>query len=83
MDFVWDISGKAVYYIVYRDTEAEEAYPMALYRYDLESAASTAVMDMVSGALYPASGEDACVMVYIYTQRREAVPASYRISMLP
>lgn len=83
VDFVWDVSGKAVYYIVYRDTEGEESYPMALYRYDLENATSTAIMDMVSGALYPASGEDACVMVYIYTQRREAVPASYRISMLP
>ena len=78
-NITWSKAGSRIYYSVYRDAGREEAYPYALYYYDVASGRSVYMMDTITSALYPATSDEQVLLMCIFTYKNQPVPVTYTV----
>jgi hypothetical protein len=78
-NITWSKAGSRIYYSVYRDAGREEAYPYALYYYDVASGRSVYMMDTITSALYTATSDEQVLLMCIFTYKNQPVPVTYTV----
>ena len=79
MDYTWSNNNTRVYYTVYKNAGWEEEYPLSLYYYDVKEKRSYYVMDMITGALYPAFDDKQVLIMSIYQLQDKQITITYQV----
>ncbi|MEX1376113.1 MAG: hypothetical protein AB1Z23_01450 [Eubacteriales bacterium] len=79
MDYTWSRDGSRIYYTVYKNAGWEDEYPLQLYYYDVAKNKSYYVMDMITGALYPAYDEDQVLVMSIFQLQDRQITITYQV----
>jgi len=79
MDYTWSKNNTRVYYTVYKNAGWEEEYPLALYYYDIKEQQSYYVMDMITGALYPAYIDEEVLIMSIHQLQDKEIAITYQL----
>jgi len=79
MDYTWSPNSSRVYYTVYKSAGWDEKYPLELYYYDIKKHESTYMMDMITGALYPADQESRILIMSIFQMQDSQITVTYQV----
>jgi|GEM_PF-4258511 len=79
MDYTWSNDNTRVYYTVYKNAGWEEEYPLELYYYDIQKNQSIYVMDMITGALYPAYDDEQVLVMSIHQLQDKQITITYQV----
>jgi len=81
IDMTWDATGETLYLTAFPDGASwEDEYPLVLYACDRDGHLE-ALMNVKTGALYPSTQAGELLMLYIFSQQKQAIPISFRISV--
>ena len=79
MDYTWSRDGSRIYYTVYKNAGWDDEYPLQLYYYDVNKKQSYYVMDMITGALYPAYDEEQVLVMSIFQLQDRQITITYQV----
>ncbi|MBN2879742.1 MAG: PD40 domain-containing protein [Clostridia bacterium] len=79
MDYTWSPDSSRVYYTVYKSAGWDEKYPLELYYYDIKKHESIYMMDMITGALYPADQENRILVMSIFQMQDSQITVTYQV----
>lgn len=79
MDYTFSKNDTRVYYTVYKNAGWEEEYPLALYYYDINKNQSYYMMDIITGALYPAYTDEEVLIMCIHQLQDKEIAITYHV----
>ena len=79
MDYTFARNDTRVYYTVYKNAGWEDEYPLELYYYDINKKKSFYVMDMITGALYPAYEDEQVLIMSIFQLQDSQITITYNV----
>ena len=79
MDYTWSKNDSRLYYTVYKNAGWDEEYPLELYYYDFFEKKSVYVMEMITGALYPAYDDSDVLVMSIFQLQDKQITITYLV----